>query len=319
MAHHYFTTRRQARSRNSSWTFVSIALAALLVLIRLDTQFGVHAAPAPPQPAGRLPDAEARAVQAAARVQASAVARGPSAAQITQAPSGLVLERKNDVDAILHWYRAQQENRARAALPDANAPTPIERDEPPSVPLSQLGPPSFPAQFASCPKCEDKYSSLSSCMEASSVFRNATSIFNSPLSYIAVIKCACTDTFQSVYPQCLDCFQHTNQCYYLGTDPQGTGAPDIISNIRNICGFGSGLLGGAATANGVNGTGIASQPSSVPTYTDVSPTDYRPGYNDQSTGPIFGGAARDLPRSAALLVSLGVAIALGLGTSMLFA
>lgn len=53
-------------------------------------------------------------------------------------------------------------------------------------------------------------------MEASSVFQNASSIFNSPWSYISVIKCACTDTFQAVYPQCVQCFQMTNQCQYLG-------------------------------------------------------------------------------------------------------
>ncbi len=145
----------------------------------------------------------------------------------------------------------------------------VRRGDVPDRPLSELGPPNFPPEYPSCVKCEERYSSISSCMRASSVFANATSIFNDPISYIAVIKCACTDTFQAVYPQCVDCFQHTDQCWYLGTDPQGTGAPQLITNIRQICGFGSALLGGVAGANGMNN----SQPASaVPTYTDVTQT-----------------------------------------------
>ena len=81
--------------------------------------------------------------------------------------------------------------------------TPTKRQDQPSVPLSSLGPPTFPANIPSCPKCEERYSSLSSCMGASAVFANATSIFTDPVAYINVIKCACTDTFQAVYPQCL--------------------------------------------------------------------------------------------------------------------
>lgn len=99
---------------------------------------------------------------------------------------------------------------------EEDTPTPSKRSDVPSVPLSSLGPPTFPAQYPSCVKCQEKYSSISSCMQASSVFQNATSIFNDPINYIAVIKCACTDTFQAVYPQCVDCFQHTDQCWYLG-------------------------------------------------------------------------------------------------------
>lgn len=160
--------------------------------------------------------------------------------------------------------------------------TPSKRQDSPPVPLSSLGPPSFPSSIPSCPKCESQYSSLSSCMGASAVFANATSLFNNPIAYINVIKCACTDTFQAVYPQCLDCFQRTDQCYYLGTDPQGTGAGNVVSNLRNICGLGSALLGGVASANSDIGTVVPSEPGS---YTDVSTTGA--GYKDASTGAIF--------------------------------
>lgn len=119
-------------------------------------------------------------------------------------------------------------------------------------------------------------------MGAAAVFANATDIFSNAVGYLNVIKCACTDTFQAVYPQCLDCFQHTDQCYYLGTDPKGTGAGSIVTNIRNICGLGSALLGGVASANNNVGTVVPSQPG---TYTDVSTTGA--GYKDASTGAIF--------------------------------
>lgn len=183
--------------------------------------------------------------------------------------------------------RAQEEIEREVTQEAELSPSPVERSDVPSVPLSQLGPPSFPAQYPSCYNCQQKYSSLSSCMEAASVFQNATNIFNSPWSYIAVIKCACTDTFQAVYPQCVQCFQMTDQCYYLGTDPKGTGAPAIVTNIRQICAFGSSLLGGADKANYPDNNNTFT-PSVVPAYTDV--TQGGVGYQDQSTGAIFGGA-----------------------------
>lgn len=174
--------------------------------------------------------------------------------------------------------------------------SPVERrGDVPTVPLADMPYPTFPSQYISCDKCSANYSSLSSCMEASSVFENATSIFNNPWSYISVIKCACTDTFQAVYPQCLECFQLTDQCQYLGerypdcivsydwswltdsissppgTDPVGTGAPAIVTNLRSICAFGSSLLGHAQSANYPD-YNFTFTPSTVPGYDDVTTT-----------------------------------------------
>ena len=39
-----------------------------------------------------------------------------------------------------------------------------------------------------------------------------------PTRFIDVIQCACTDTFQSAYPQCVDCFTQTNQTAFLVPD-----------------------------------------------------------------------------------------------------
>lgn len=196
--------------------------------------------------------------------------------------------------AVFDWLEGPKQQSAAPNLgkssPSASQDaTPIvERDDNPPVPTSQLPYPTFPAQYASCPKCEANYSKISSCAQASSAFQNGTTVFSDPTKYYSIIKCACTDTFQAVYPQCLDCFQHTNQCWYLGTDPQGSGAPAIISNMRSICALGSALLGGVASTN-QGGWNYTYTPSDPGYYTDVS--SLGPGYIDQSTGPIFRSAA----------------------------
>ncbi|PWY98553.1 hypothetical protein BCV70DRAFT_201868 [Testicularia cyperi] len=208
-------------------------------------------------------------------------------------------------------YDGLERRQARQATPVS------KRQDTPALPLASYGPPKFPADIPSCPKCEADYGSLSNCMGAASVFANATSIFNNPMAYINVIRCACTDTFQSVFPQCVDCFQNTDQCYYLGTDPQGTGAGNIVSNIRNICGLGSALLGGVATANTNVGSVIPSNPGS---YTDVSSTGA--GYKDQSTGAIFQSSAQPafLPRldTFALLAISATSMAVLAGAARIF-
>lgn len=225
-------------------------------------------------------------------VQARPVVDGQVAVNVKRSPSPTPLARvptlnpRSTPDEIYEIYSPRHLPFSPCNDPALNRrATPIKRQDQPSVPLASLGPPSFPSDIPSCPKCQERYSSLSSCMGASAVFANASSIFNNPIGYINVLKCACTDTFQAVYPQCLDCFQRTDQCFYLGTDPQGTGASKVVSNLRSICGLGSALLGGVASVNGDVGSSVPSNPG---TYTDVSTTGA--GYKDASTGAIFQSA-----------------------------
>lgn len=101
-------------------------------------------------------------------------------------------------NAIFDWYQ-----------PEDSTPSKVveARDDNPPVPTSQLPYPTFPADIASCQKCEPEYPKISSCAMASSAFQNGTTIFSDPTKYYSIIKCACADTFQAAYPQCLDCFQ----------------------------------------------------------------------------------------------------------------
>ncbi|KAI0310678.1 hypothetical protein OF83DRAFT_1154167 [Amylostereum chailletii] len=121
--------------------------------------------------------------------------------------------------------------------------------------LSKRDDPTFPDDPASCPICEQSYSNINSCIAAAPVLANFTQILFNPGAFIDIIKCACGDTFQSAYPQCVDCFQRTNQTQFLNT----TDVPSVISGIRQICGSASAILGNVTGAD--NETFPTSSPS----------------------------------------------------------
>ncbi|KAJ3482387.1 hypothetical protein NLI96_g7005 [Meripilus lineatus] len=81
-------------------------------------------------------------------------------------------------------------------------------------------------------------------------------IFN-PGAFIDVIKCACTDTFQSAFPH----FERTNQTDWLSTP----NLPGVVNGIRQVCAIASTLLGNVSVANGEG-----SSTTTVPTPTASS-------------------------------------------------
>lgn len=84
--------------------------------------------------------------------------------------------------------------------------------------------PVFPVEPPSCPICESNYANIDHCAEACPIFANFSMVNRSltfqfsnaflitvvlkimfnPGAFVDVIECACTDTFQSTYPQCVD-------------------------------------------------------------------------------------------------------------------
>ncbi|KAL0952622.1 hypothetical protein HGRIS_006872 [Hohenbuehelia grisea] len=106
--------------------------------------------------------------------------------------------------------------------------------------------PEFPEEPPSCPICQRDYPSISSCAEASPVLQNFSMIIFNPGAFIDVIKCACTDTFQSVFPQCVDCFVRTNQTDVLETPD----LPAVVEGMRKVCGVASSILGNVSASNG---------------------------------------------------------------------
>jgi len=140
--------------------------------------------------------------------------------------------------------------------------------------------PYFPDTPPSCPICAQGYPSINSCAEAAPALANISSVIFNPGAFISVIKCSCTDTFQSVFPQCADCFERTNQTAVLDTP----NLPSLVNTIRQLCSFASSLLGNASNVDGET-TPSQSQPSSAAATTGATST---------------SGAAllRDLPTSA---------------------
>jgi len=108
--------------------------------------------------------------------------------------------------------------------------------------------PYFPDTPPSCPICAKGYPSINSCAQAAPALANLTSVIFNPGAFIDVIKCACTDTFKSTFPQCADCFERTNQTAVL--DSADVNLPSLVKNIRQLCEMESSLLGNASNTDG---------------------------------------------------------------------
>lgn len=106
----------------------------------------------------------------------------------------------------------------------------------------------FPDYPPSCKICEMHYDEIDSCANASIVFANVSVILYDPFQFLEVINCACADTFQMAYPQCVDCFMQTNQTGFLEPN-NGEGLNSVVTGIRDICALGSTIFGGVASVN----------------------------------------------------------------------
>ncbi|KAF4611730.1 hypothetical protein D9613_003908 [Agrocybe pediades] len=133
--------------------------------------------------------------------------------------------------------------------------------------------PVFPDSPPSCPICQQGYPNIQGCAQAAPVLANFSMIIFNPGAFIDVIKCACADTFQSVFPQCVDCvaykftihlvlksFIQTNQTDVLDTSD----LPGIVGDIRRICALSSTLLG---NVSGADASLTATTNAPVPTST----------------------------------------------------
>ncbi|KAF9529151.1 hypothetical protein CPB83DRAFT_853323 [Crepidotus variabilis] len=122
--------------------------------------------------------------------------------------------------------------------------------------------PQFPNDPPSCPVCAKDYPSINSCAEASPVLANFTMIIFNPGAFVDVIKCSCLDTFQAVFPQCVDCFIKTGQENILNTP----NLPAVVDGMRKICALESTLLGNVSGDH----TYFPSTSTAAPTATPTS-------------------------------------------------
>jgi len=152
----------------------------------------------------------------------------------------------------------------------------------------------FPDYPPSCQICKQNYDNIDSCANASVVFANISEILYSPLSFFEVIQCACADTFQSAYPQCVDCFEQTNQTAFLEPS-NGANLSTIVTNIRSICALGSAVFGGVASAN-----------SQLPGQTPI--TVATAGAALRRAGNVFAGLGTAGVIGASIIVSVGMGV-----------
>ncbi|KAE9401878.1 hypothetical protein BT96DRAFT_786665, partial [Gymnopus androsaceus JB14] len=62
------------------------------------------------------------------------------------------------------------------------------------------------------------------------------------IDIIELIECVCTETFQSVLPQCVDCSEKMNQTGVLAA----RNLDSVVQRMRNICALVSTLLRASA-------------------------------------------------------------------------
>ncbi|GAA5933884.1 hypothetical protein JCM3775_000314 [Rhodotorula graminis] len=169
--------------------------------------------------------------------------------------------------------------------------------------------PYFPTDIPSCVACEPQWSGISSCAKAASAFEDWKNTLYNPLSFIDAIKCSCTDTFSSAFPQCVDCFVQTNQCeQYLGVPSLEANASSVLDGVREVCGLGSALLGGVAASQssaGLTYTYTAEPSQGFPTTTSIGPggIDYGSAQGASTGAATAGGAGQGWARA------LGAALA----------
>ncbi|GAA5948724.1 hypothetical protein JCM10213_004395 [Rhodosporidiobolus nylandii] len=187
-----------------------------------------------------------------------------------------------------------------AALPAPMPPSPtlLSRQY-----VAGVSVPYFPGDIPSCAACEPDWSSINSCAQAAPAFQM---IYN-PLSFVSAIKCACTDTFNSAYPRCVDCFVQTNQCEeFLGV-PSEQNASSILDGIRSVCGLGSALLGGVATSQAK--AGVSYTYNGVPDQGYPTSTSIGPGGIDYGSAEGASGAASQRDVGVTAVVALAGVVA----------
>ncbi|KAJ6463545.1 hypothetical protein C8R45DRAFT_1026124 [Mycena sanguinolenta] len=104
--------------------------------------------------------------------------------------------------------------------------------------------PDFPSSPASCGLCAQNYSSISLCISAIPVVANFTTVIENPGSFVDVITCGCSPTFNVTFPECVDCFENTNQQSALNiSDPDAvfTGLAKVCA-LEHSLGIGNGAL-----------------------------------------------------------------------------
>ncbi|KAJ7161054.1 hypothetical protein C8R46DRAFT_1106369 [Mycena filopes] len=141
------------------------------------------------------------------------------------------------------------------------APTPLgttsvwSRDDTPE--------PQFPSSPASCGQCQQNYDNIKLCMSLVPIMADSSTIIKNPSDFIAVLTCSCTEPFKSTFPECVDCFQNTNQDAVLNI----TDTDAVMQGLTKVC-----ALEGALFGIGTSSSTTAANTDPAPTTDATTPT-----------------------------------------------
>ncbi|KAJ7457010.1 hypothetical protein FB451DRAFT_1564413 [Mycena latifolia] len=145
--------------------------------------------------------------------------------------------------------------------------------------------PQFPNSPASCGECQENYDNIKLCMSVVPVMANSSTIIANPGSFINVISCACTDSFKAAFPQCVDCFQKTDQDALLN----GISDTDaVFDGINKVCGLESAIFGVGSTSSITPVGGFTTTPTVTPTATPAATTTSGAVRNPALSGFLLG-------------------------------
>ncbi|KAF7369805.1 hypothetical protein MVEN_00313100 [Mycena venus] len=86
-------------------------------------------------------------------------------------------------------------------------------------------------QFPSSPPSCGNYDNIKLCITVIPVVANFTTVIANPGSFVDVLTCGCSDTFNATFPQCVDCFEDTNQQAVLNiSDPDA-----VLTGLTKVC------------------------------------------------------------------------------------
>ncbi|KAJ7452041.1 hypothetical protein B0H11DRAFT_2068374 [Mycena galericulata] len=108
--------------------------------------------------------------------------------------------------------------------------------------------PQFPASPASCGLCQQNYDSIKLCLSVVPIMANSSTIISNPGSFVDVITCACTQPFNSTFPQCVNCFEATGQTAVLNM----SSPDDVVAGVTKVCEFEGALFGSKTSAAATN-------------------------------------------------------------------
>jgi hypothetical protein len=156
--------------------------------------------------------------------------------------------------------------------------------------------PQFPASPASCGLCQQNYDSIKLCISVVPIMVNFTTVIENPGSFVNVISCACGDQFKTTFPQCIDCFEQTDQESFLNMpDPDA-----VIEGTNKVCAlenavFGSGSTSSIEPVGGFTDTQSSTTATSTPTSDSTS---------SASTPTTSSGALRNLGSFSGLFLAV---------------